>query len=336
MSDPQSNPIIQNLLMNFNKELEFLKSENDVLTQYVDGDNFIVGGKAFTVGDVVELNEEEITVLAKIKNINLTIIELRQYLVDRCHPAGRGLDPEIRPAAHAFKMLSAEMKYLLNRLLNRYSARIGGNLPLKLDDDISQLTVRPLTNESLNYTPSAVLALLNMNEMAHVRELSFKFAKERTDSIIDTRLNEKMKFQPIIVHGFIEGGSIRPRTETAVAEFLEKTPRPHKTLLMMDDVNVHMVNIQVPNSERWKRIREYADSIKPEVIWILETQPSKDQHISRVSLSTMYLDDELQIVKVSRIFDIRIDEGKVVWGEERAEFVSKPEEQYVDLVADRS
>jgi len=335
MSDTKWNPIITDILMNFDKELEFLKSENDVLTQYVDGENFIIGSKSFTVGDVVELDGEESEILAKIKYINLTIIELRQFLVDHCHVAERGLDPAIRPAAHAFKMLGAEMKYLLNRILNRFASRIGGNLPLKLDDDISKFTIRPLSNESLNYTPSAVLALLNMNEMVSARELSFKFAKERKDSVIDTRLNERMKFQPIIVHGFVDQGSVRPRTETAVASFLEKSPRPHKTLLMMDHADVYMINIQAPNPERWKKIREYADSIKPDVIWVLETQPSPEQKVSKVALSAMYLDEEHKIVKVSRVFDIRIDEGTVAWGDEKAEFVSKPEDQYGELIADR-
>jgi len=336
MSDTKSNPVIADILMNFDKELEFLKSENDILTQYIDGDNFVIGDKTFTVGDLVDLDKEESEILAKIKYINLTIIELRQFLVDRCHPAEKGLDPEIRPAAHAFKMLGAEMKYLLNRLLNRFAARIGGNLPLKLDDDIEKFTIRPLTNESLNYTPSTVLALLNMNEMATVRELSFKFAKERKDSVIDTRLNEAMKFQPIIVHGFLEDGTVRPRTEAAVAAFLEKNPRPHKTLIMMDHINVYMINIQTPNPERWKKIREYADTIKPEVVWVLETQPSPDQKISKVALSAMYLDVEHQVVEVSRVFEVRIDEGAVVWGDEKAEFMSKPEDQYGDLIADGS
>ena len=89
-------------------------------------------------------------------------------------------------------------------LMNTLHARLGGMLPLKLDDDLTQFTVRAISpQESLNYTVSRVLDLVGIGELLQQRMLSFAIAKKKSDSKIDMSQNNRYQFQPIVVHDFV-------------------------------------------------------------------------------------------------------------------------------------
>jgi hypothetical protein len=319
---------------------DMIKGMPDILTQIIDNTSFTVGGETYEEGDVVNLADEERLMLGEIKRINNENKALKQWLLDKCHATERKLIPEIRPAAHTLALNSIRMREGVSILINKMHSRLGGMLPLKLDDDLSEFKVRAVSpQENLNYTVSRVLDLVGINELLHQREFSFSISQERADSRIDMSQNNRYQFQPIIVMDFMqEDEEDKPTFETrliaGLTEFLKKHPRPSKTLVMLDTDLAHIINLQIQKPGRWEKIVEYAEAMEPHIIYVIEAVPGKDTTKSDVILSCMFMDKEQILVKKTWKFQVRVQDKRVKEiAQTEGEFHSKPEEQYEDLLA---
>lgn len=345
--EPKEAPKEDGTISLLDKTIEKLvEGKGDVLTQIIDNTSFTVGGETYEEGDKVDLKEVEEVIFAAIQRLNKENKEIKQWLLNKCHSTTRKLIPEIRPVAHVLAKNSIEMREKVALLINMMHARLGGMLPMKLDDAVSEFTVRAVgQGESLNYTVAHCLALIGITPLNAQRELSFRIARNREDSYIDMGQNIRLKFQPIVVRDFMwedrkDESTFEKRLIAGVMDFLKDNPRTSKTLIMLDADLAHIINMDIKEEGRWERILEYTREVEPHIIYVLETIPGKDPKKTEAALSCMYKErDESRqnlvdlLIKKTWKFQVRVAEKRVKKTDEiEGEFHSKPEDQYEDLL----
>lgn len=321
---------------------DLVKGKKDILTQIIDNVSFTVGGETFEEGDDVDLAETEKQVFLLIKQRNTENRKIKQWLLNRCHTTTRKLIPEIRPVAHLLAQNSIEIREKVSLLISMIHERLGGLLPMKLDDEVTKFTVRAVgANESLNYTVARCLELIGITPLTHQRDLSFCLARKREDSRIDMAYNVRLKFQPITVRDFMPqsgdhgapDADFETRLLAGITKYLEDHPRTTKTLIMLDADLAHIINLDIQETGRWEKIVEYAGEVEPHIIYVLETIPGKDPKKTEAAVSSILKDEKNVLVKKTWKFQIRVPEKRVKRTEEiEGEFHSKPEDQYEDLL----
>lgn len=304
-----------------------VKDEPDVLTQMIDNATFTAGGKTYEAEDEIPLTFEETTLLQEIRDLEEQNTIIKQYLLDLCHPSERKIIAEIRPATHLLGLNTATIKYNLYKMVNRLHSRLGGLLPLKLDDDLTTFTVRAIApNENINYTVQKVLSVLGVQDILHQRELAFKIAEKRSDSGIDMSVSREYGFQPV----FVKYVPHETDMITGIEAFLKEFPRPTKTLILCTPVWLYIINLGIEKPGRWNKIAAFAKEVNTTVVFVLEPFSVKDPKASEVALSKASLLGDSSISTSGIKFTIRVDDKTVE--KKDGEFFSTGKEMYENLL----
>lgn len=213
--------------------------EAPFFTSIIDPRTFVIHGKTLEAGDVIDLTEEEEIILQWVRNAEAESLEIRQDLVNYCVKTEREAAIEVARKAHRLNWLSSEIKSKIFSLVNRLHDRLGGQVPLTLEKDLSKIVVRParLDQESVNYTASRIRAMLGLQPLMPAITIAKEIVnKYDAEILVDVRTNKELEFQPILVrrqHGAAETPGWDGWVETVSAALLKHRRCP--TILIVPD-----------------------------------------------------------------------------------------------------
>jgi hypothetical protein len=315
-----------------------------LFTGIVDQKTFKIGDKIYESGDKVELTEAEEEILRWVRDAEEESVEIRQRLVDFLIQTDRETAIEIARSAHRLSWLGNETKSQIFSLVNRLQDRIGGQIPVRLEKDLSSLIVRPLRmdSESLNYTAPRIRAMIGIEPLMPVVDL----AKILGKITVDVRLNKDLEFQPILVN-------VEKAEEASYEMFLEAVTnllkkRPHlSSIFGFETAPTEAGGLTVwlmlapawggpdpRNAQRAEAIKSFAKEKKPEFIFVLNNPKPESPKLIKYILS--FLKDGGDALHHEIYVDLTGSEPEISCSQIRKGFGAPEENLYTHMLQEKS
>lgn len=235
--------------------------EFPLYTNIVDDSTYVVGGKTFQAGDVIELTPEEQTELAKLRKMEMDLRDIRQWIVNEILKTDRTFLVHVQPKVHSLNVISSGVRHGMSNMLLGLSRRLGGIIPVIIDKDLTTFTVRERKpTDTLNYTRDTVFENLGLGDLVEARELAAVLDPNRANTCIDLTVTREFEFQPVMIKNY----AVDPETFKRVAEFLKMFPRPTGLLVLsqenIDKKTTWITPIQSarPSPNRWEGVTKFA------------------------------------------------------------------------------
>lgn len=249
-----------------------------MFTQIVDDRTFVIGETTYSAGDKVALTPDEEATLARIRNLDKELRAKRQNLINRVHETDRTYLPDIVCDMHDLSVMGTEMRIAIPTFILDLNKRMGGRLPLDIDEVLSTITVRERRQgETLNYTVAAAMDLLMLTGIREQRELAILMAGDRKDTAIDCNLDRQIGLQPVTIRKTLAESDIT----NAAVKFLVKIPRPATvSFVVVTDTESHIFNpFEQRKDQRrqdpWQPVVDFAKSVKAKRLALLiQTGPT--------------------------------------------------------------
>lgn len=218
--------------------LDFPKEPYRLFTNIVDEKTFMIGDKTYVADEVIELTPEEKVALDEIREADANLRKLRQDLINIIHTTDKTFIPEIQSMVHTLGFMGTALKVRIPLFVMGIAVRMGGRLPLTINQELTKITVRPRnTGESLNYTVATALDATMLTSLAEQRTLAFALANgDRTRTKIDGAVELDHQFQPVELDASISDDMLR---NDVMPKFLKAHPYPMSITILLGSVGSH-------------------------------------------------------------------------------------------------
>jgi hypothetical protein len=281
-----------------------------MFTQIVDDHTFIIGDRTYCLGDKIDLTTEEEAQLAAIRDLDKRLRAMRQALITQVHLTDRTYLPDIVSQMHDLNLMGMDMRVAIPKFILDLNRRMGGRLPLDIDETLSSLIVRERRQgEALNYTVAAAMDMLMMTNIREQRELAILITGKREDVEIDVALDREIGLQPVIINRAVTAEEV----EQTMAKFLAKFPRPATvSCLVGTDRTEYILNPFEQRRESpgrkdpWQPITDFAKTVKARHLMIvIQTGPTPDRNDHwNIVLANLAKDTSGKLVKTLTSFTI--------------------------------
>lgn len=218
--------------------LDFPKGPYTLFTNIVDEKTFMIGDKTYVAEQELELTPEEQATLTEIRETDHDLRKLRQELIDIVHATDKTFIPEIQSKVHTMGLMGTALKVKIPLFVMGIAVRMGGRLPLTLDQDLTKVTVRARnTGESLNYTVATALDATMLTTLAEQRSMAFALVDgDRTKTKIDGSIEFEHNFQPVELDVSLADDHFR---NGVMPKFLKAHPYPMTITVIVGNEKSH-------------------------------------------------------------------------------------------------
>lgn len=228
--------------------LDFPREPYKLFTNIVDEKTFMIGDKTYVADEVIEITPEEQAALDEIREADKSLRKLRQDLINIIHVTDKTFIPEIQAMVHTLGFMGTALKVRIPLFVMGIAVRMGGRLPLVIDQALTKITVRQRhTGESLNYTVATALDATMLTSLAEQRTLAFALADgDRKKTKIDGSIELDHQFQPVELDASINDDMLR---NVVMPKFLKAHPYPMSITVLLGSAASHYSVINFASHE---------------------------------------------------------------------------------------
>jgi hypothetical protein len=318
--------------------LDFPKEPYQLFTNIVDEKTFMIGDKTYVADEVIELTPEEKASLDEIREADAKLRKLRQDLINIIHTTDKTFIPEIQSMVHSMGFMGTALKVRIPLFVMGIAVRMGGRLPLTINQELTKITVRPRnTGESLNYTVATALDATMLTSLAEQRTLAFALANgDKTRTKIDGAVELDHQFQPVELDVSLSDDMLR---NDVMPKFLKAHPYPMSITVILGSVGSHysVINFASHSGGKQKQVdieslRDYAhekDTKDVIVIWP-KMSPKRTGWTVMAARHTSNFDKDGKIDADNRTFAFEMNEkGELLNQSENKGFIVEGVDQSV-------